>query len=518
MKSINFKKCLIVYSRMDSKDDSLKKLGKGAAYVFLGVIFSKFIGYLFKFVTARLGADQYGILSLGIMVYAIFSLGLLFGLDYGVTRFTAYYLGENSKSKVKGLLKFVLPLVFVSSLIGAVIMFLTSKFIAINLFHTEQLTLILKIFAFAVPFDCLRGVFLGVIKGFKNLKYEFYARYLIEGSSRILLMFVLVYLGFGIIGAGVAYVVSVIISFLFSLFFFTKTFSFFTESADEIGKFEVIDYSWPLMFNVLLGLATVSIDSFMIGYFMSVADVGIYNAIAPIARLAYIIPFSLSALLVPVLVGLYVQKDEKAFTSVYNVLNGWVFKFNLPLLMFIVFFPKEMLFVLFGEEYITGSFGLIILSLGFFVMYSFMVSREVLLALKKSKAVFYFSLIGVILNIVLCYLLVPGYGIIGAAVASVVCLGLISMLIFVTSYRLTKNKFFQWNYIKVIFAALIAVFGIKLLANFYSLYNFWSLFVTGILFLVGYGILLFMFGGFKVEDKMIFKDLVASVKVKLGFK
>ena len=55
---------------MDSKDDSLKKLGKGAVYVFLGIFFSKFIGYLFKFVTARLGTDQYGILSLGIMIYS----------------------------------------------------------------------------------------------------------------------------------------------------------------------------------------------------------------------------------------------------------------------------------------------------------------------------------------------------------------------------------------------------------------------------------------------------------------
>ena len=89
---------------MDSKDDSLKKLGKGAVYVFLGIFFSKFIGYLFKFVTARLGTDQYGILSLGIMIYSVFSIILVFGLDYGITRFTAYYLGENSKAKIKSLI------------------------------------------------------------------------------------------------------------------------------------------------------------------------------------------------------------------------------------------------------------------------------------------------------------------------------------------------------------------------------------------------------------------------------
>ncbi|MBS3162845.1 flippase [Candidatus Woesearchaeota archaeon] len=503
---------------MDSRDDSLKKLGKGAVYVFLGVMFSKFIGYLFKFVTARLGSDQYGILSLGIMVYAVFSITLLFGFDYGITRFTALFLGENSKSKVKGLIKFAFPLVLISSLIGSLIMFLSSEFIAINLFRTEQLILVLKIFAFAVPFDCLRGIFLGVIRGFKNLKYEFYARYLIEGSSRILLMFILVYMGFGIVGASIAYVASVILSLLFSMIFFTKTFSFFKVKAEEVSKFEVFDYSWPLMFNALLGLATVSIDSFMIGYFMNVSSVGIYNAIAPIARLTYIIPFSLSALLVPVLVGLYVQKDENAFASVYKILNRWVFMFNLPLLIFIVFFPKEVLSVLFGAEYTVGSLGLIILSVGFFIMYSFMVSREVLLALKKSKDVFVFSLVGVILNVLLNYFLVPIYGIIGAAVASIISLGVISLLIFGTAFKFTKNKFFQWDYLKILGAGFISILLMKLFGTYYSLYSFWSLLFSGVVFLIIYSGFLFVFRSFKAEDKMMIKDVWGSVKLKLGFK
>jgi O-antigen/teichoic acid export membrane protein len=502
---------------MDSKDDSLKKLGKGAAYVFLGVMFSKFIGYLFKFVTARLGTEQYGILSLGIMVYAVFSIILLFGFDYGITRFTAYYLSENSKSKVKGLIKFAFPIVFISSLIGSIVLFFASEFIAINLFHTEQLSLVLKIFAFAVPFDCMRGVFLGVIKGFKNLKYEFYSRYLIEGSSRILLMFLLVYLGFGIVGASIAYVVSVFLSFLFSMIFFSKTFSIFNVESEKVNQFEVFDYSWPLMFNALLGLAIVSIDSFMIGYFMTVSDVGIYNAIAPVARLTYIIPFSLSALLVPVMVSLYVQKDEKAFSSVYDTLNRLVFMFNLPLTLFIIFFSREVLSVLFGEEYAVGYVGLIILTLGFFVMFLFMVSREVLLALKKSRNVFYYSLVGVILNIVLCFFMVPAYGIIGAALASVLSLGVISLLIFWKAFKLTRNKFFQWSYLKMVLLGLIAICVIKLLSLFYSLYNFWGLFFITLFFFLVYFGLLVVFRVINGEDKIMFRELLSSVKGKFGF-
>ena len=503
---------------MDSKDDSLKKLGKGAVYVFLGIFFSKFIGYLFKFVTARLGTDQYGILSLGIMIYSVFSIILVFGLDYGITRFTAYYLGENSKAKIKSLINFIFPVVFISSLFGSILLFLSSEFIAVNLFHTTELIIVLKIFAFTIPFDCLRGLFLGVIKGYKNLKYEFYSRYLMEGTSRILLLFILVYSGFGIIGASIAYVVSVFISFLSALVFFRKTFSYSKEILLPINKFEVFDYSWPLMFNALLGLATISIDSFIIGYFMGVSEVGIYNAIAPIARLTYMIPFSLSALLVPVLVGLYVQKDENTFSSVYNTLNRWVFMFNFPLMLFIIFFPKEVLFVLFGEEYIVGSIGLIILTFGFFMMYSFMVSREVLLALKKSKSVFYFSLIGVILNIILCYFMVPIYGIIGAAIASVISLGLISLLIFLTAFKLTKNKFFQWNYLKVIIAGIIAILFINIIRNYQNLYGFWSLFFSGLLFLIIYLGFLFIFKTFKSDDKMIIKDVFGSIKMKIGFK
>lgn len=498
---------------MDAKDDSLKKIGKGALYVFLGIIFAKFIGYLFKFITARLGTDQYGILSLGLMVYSVFNIVLLFGLDYGITRFTAYY---SEKGEIKSLIKYVLSVVFVTSLIGSVLMFLFSDIISVSLFHTLELGIVLKILAIAVPFECLRSIFLGIIKGFQNLKYEFYARYMIEGSLRIILLFALVYSGFGIVGASLAYLGSIFVSFLFSVFFFTKTFSYFKEKALKINYGEVLDYSWPLMFNTLLGLATISIDSFMIGYFRTVSEVGVYNAVAPIARLTYMIPFSLSALLVPILVGLYAKKDEVSFTSVYNVLNGWVFKLNLPLFMFILFFPKELLFVLFGEDYVTGYISLIILASGFFIMYSFYVSREMLLALKKSKHVFYYSLIGVLLNIVLAYLLVPKYGIIGAAVSSVVCLLLISVLIFTTSYKLTKCFIFGKKYFRITFIALTAVGLIKLLSYVYNGYSFVSLLVLWIVFLIVYGLLLLVFRSVDYDDRMVIKDLYNSVKGKLN--
>ncbi len=502
---------------MDPKDDSLKKIGKGAMYVFLGIMFSKFIGYLYKFIIARLGTEQYGILSLGLMIYSIFNIIILFGLDYGITRFSAYYLGNSNKSEVKSLIKYVVSVIFVSSLIGAILLFLLSEIIAINLFNTPELVIVLKILAIALPFECLRSIFLGVIKGFHNLKYEFYARYVVEGILRIILLYVLIALGWGIFGATLAYLGSIVISFLFSVFFFSKIFSFFKEKSSSINFAEVLDYSWPLMFNTLLGLATVSIDSFFIGYFRTVSEVGIYNAVAPIARLTYIIPFSLSALLVPILVGLYAKKDDKSFYSVYNILNGWVFKFNLPLFIFILFFPKELLFVLFGEDYVTGYIGLIILASGFFIMYSFYVSREVLLALKKSRAVFYYSLLGVVLNIILAYLLVPAYGIVGAAVSSVICLLLISMLIFISSYKLTKTFIIGKKYFRITLIALVSIIFVKLLSYVYNGYSFISLFILWIVFFGIYGILLFIFKVFNEDDKMIIRDLFNSFKQKLGF-
>ena len=77
------------------ENKAIKTVAKGAGIVFLGVFISKVLGYLYRMIIARIGPEEYGLLSIGIAVVSIISFFPLLGLDLGVLRYVAFYKGRN---------------------------------------------------------------------------------------------------------------------------------------------------------------------------------------------------------------------------------------------------------------------------------------------------------------------------------------------------------------------------------------------------------------------------------------
>jgi hypothetical protein len=69
----------------------------------------------------------------------------------------------------------------------------------------------------------------------------------------------------------------------------------------------------------------------------------------------------------------------------------------------------------------------------------------------------------------------------------------------------------------MVLLGLIAICVIKLLSLFYSLYNFWGLFFITLFFFLVYFGLLVVFRVINGEDKIMFRELLSSVKGKFRF-
>ena len=108
-------------------DKSLKAVAKGAGIIFIGIIVGKILGLGNLILLARfLGADKYGLFSLGLSVITIASIISMFGVGYGVTRFIPYYRGENRDDKVRNTIWFGLKFTLLMSFIFATVLFLLS--------------------------------------------------------------------------------------------------------------------------------------------------------------------------------------------------------------------------------------------------------------------------------------------------------------------------------------------------------------------------------------------------------
>jgi len=79
---------------------AIKSAAKGAGIVFIGIFLSKFLSYLYRAIVARIGPEQYGMLSIGLAVIGIISFFPLCGLDLGVVRFVSFYKGKNDSAEL----------------------------------------------------------------------------------------------------------------------------------------------------------------------------------------------------------------------------------------------------------------------------------------------------------------------------------------------------------------------------------------------------------------------------------
>ena len=86
---------------MEELDNSLKKIAGGALFVLIGLFISKLLGYVFRFIIARVGPEQYGLFYLGMTFFSFFSMVSILGMKEGVTRYVSYYSGKKNKEVYK---------------------------------------------------------------------------------------------------------------------------------------------------------------------------------------------------------------------------------------------------------------------------------------------------------------------------------------------------------------------------------------------------------------------------------
>ncbi|MEM4267167.1 MAG: hypothetical protein QW404_03885, partial [Candidatus Nanoarchaeia archaeon] len=91
---------------MEDTQKPLKTVAKGAVVFLLGMIFSKFFNYFFRIVTARLGTDNYGMITLAISFVSVLAVLATLGLNGGVLRYVPFFKSRDDEKKVRGVITF----------------------------------------------------------------------------------------------------------------------------------------------------------------------------------------------------------------------------------------------------------------------------------------------------------------------------------------------------------------------------------------------------------------------------
>jgi len=177
--------------------------------------------------------------------------------------------------------------------------------------------------------------------------------------------------------------------------------------------------SWPLVLSGISIMIAMRVDQVLIGQMLNDKQVGIYSAATRISEIWYFIPVGIAGSVFPLLVEAK-RRDEHLYYArlqkLYNALTLLAISFALVMTVF----SGSIVRLLYGQKFASSARVLTILIWsGVPVAIGCAWSNWMLLE-NRTKTMFSFQIIGGVINFILNVLLIPRFGIVGSAYATLI--------------------------------------------------------------------------------------------------
>lgn len=250
----------------------------------------------------------------------------------------------------------------------------------------------------------------------------------------------LVALGGALLWFGAAVGLEALLVVVLMLFVFARAGARPTLSISVRGATSLLRESWPLIVSALAVMLYMRVDSIMLGHLVGASAVGQYAAALRFSEVWYMIPMTLVASAFPGLVSLHAEGGRAFGARIRQVLAGlMVFSFAVCAGTWLA--ADTAIAMTFGDHYASAAdiLRVHVLALPFVALGVIGDRWYVLHGLQKiSMARF---LVGLALNITLNFALIPEFGGLGAAYATLVSQAASSWLLDMVSAR-TRPLFF----------------------------------------------------------------------------
>jgi len=494
--------------QINIENKSIQRIAQGSYFVFWGIFLNLLIGFIIRVIFVRFTTqDEYGVYSIAITIIGIFTTISTLGLGDGSTRYIAYFRGKNENQNVQDTIISSIIIGLITSILFMGISYSSSEIIATKIFNSQEISLILKVTSITIPFIVLTNIIVAIFRGFEIAKINVYINNILKNVVYLFLLITVIFIKLSFVEMVYAYVMSIIITGIITVVYLVKKLPFEVKwreiRVNHITR-ELLLNSIPLLaVGILLSIMSWT-DTLMLGYFKTPDIVGAYNAAYPIAHLLSIVVSSIGFLYVPIISQLYSKNQIKELNIISGTSTKWCFMLTLPIFFVIFIFPDFILNLFFGSRYIGVGGTLQILAFGCLLDSYFGFNYYTLLSVGKSSLIMYCSLFSASLNIILNFILIPQYGIIGASVASVMSFALIEVYMTIKLYTSLRVHPFTKSYLKITFVSVILIYMFYINKNTFVV-SIWTVLLYLITFLLIYAMSLLLSRSLTQNDIEILK-------------
>jgi stage V sporulation protein B len=393
--------------------DLARKVLKNSFFNSSRALISGIGGLVFSVALARLlSPELFGIYALALSV-CFFILQLDPGTGYALVRYVSDALGKNDLAAARGYFRFLFKIRFVFGLMASILLFALAKPLAFAVFNKPDLFIPLQILSAFIFFYYFSDFLESCFTAFQNFKYVA-MRNLIYEFLKFILAIPFAFLGFFYgVYAGIA--VATIITFIVMLSFLLKKYQVIIKGENtKVEGRRVLRFMGFISIGSFSGVFFSYVDMIMLGIFLPAEYAGYYKAAANIVfGIGGLI--AISNVLFPVFTQLEGEGMEGAFQKVFKYLSILSF----PLAVSLAFFSDQIIKVIYGVEYLPAVSALIILSP--LIIFNSVDFFDALFGAKERPEYgIAVTIIALILNVILSYILIFQIGMIGVAIATTV--------------------------------------------------------------------------------------------------
>lgn len=438
---------------------------------------------LLPFITKILGAESYGIWVQLMITISLLSPLATLGLNGAIVRFLA---AKKDRREIQEGIYSVLALVLAATLLLTFLFLLLANPIA-NFFQSE--TIVVKIFGFILIFEFLNLILFSFFQAFQEIgKYSFFKLLKVFGEAGLIVAAVL--LGYGLFGAVVSLLTVGIIIFLILFGLLWKKIGIKIPNFSPIKEY--LRFGLPRVLGGVSYWTVTSADRYLIGFFLGTIFVGYY---APAYTIGSVLNFLIYPIIIVLPAVLVKAFDENKIQEVKIYLRyslKYFLMIAIPSVFGLSILSEQLVAILSTQEIATNSYYVVPFSALSIMLYGITVFYgQPLYLAKKTKLLAGIVLAAGFLNGGLNLILIPRFGILGAAVTTLLAYILI---LGVTSYFSSKELQFEINW-KFIMKSVLASLVMVLAIIWFSPTGLSEIIMAIILGALLYGILIFLLRG-----------------------
>jgi O-antigen/teichoic acid export membrane protein len=409
---------------------------------------------LLPILTKTLGASDYGVWAFILVTVGLSSPLLLLGLDNASLRFLA---SKQKEQIFQGVITGVIFVLF-SSIVASFFLFFFSDFIAINLLKDISASYPIKLTSIYIILNALNTIVLCSFRVFGLIK-SYSAVVIFKTFLEIGLIIVFILSGFGVTGAVLALIVAAVVS-LGIMLFRIISYAGFTRPDFSLLKPYLL-FGLPLLPISLSQFVIESSDRYVVGFFLGAEKVGIYSAAYGIGLIPLMFSTFLVFILGPTVYDLYDKGNVNKVKIYLSYSWKYLLMITIPSAFGLFILAKPLLSLLTTSIFVSeGQYIIPLIAVGIVFWGIEQIFGVSLWIFKRTKIFVIAFVVSCVSNIILNIIFVPNYGIIAAAITTLLAYIMLAGIVGYASRKYITFNLNLWFIVKSLLASIIMTFCI----------------------------------------------------------